>query len=151
MHDQYRVQVKAAQDQHDEQLQAIEENGRLCLTKFNQIQEDLRHRELLNHNKKVKALEKKNMELETIHGKMMDRVVDSHDNQLRYQKFEMGEQERKFQQEMELKETEVKTLRDIGIKLKVEHDAKVHKLEEDNKVLKSQVERFKVNSKLKQN
>ena len=115
-------------------------NGRLSLTKFNQIQEELRRVEWLNHNNKVKALEKKNMELEMMHGKMMDRVVDSHNNQLRYQKFEMGEQERKFQQEMELKETEVKELkelRDIGIKtaemVNIEHNAMVHKLKKDNK------------------
>ena len=114
----------------------------------------MRRVELLDHNKKVKALENKNMELETMYGKMMDRVVDSHENQMRYQKFEMGEQERKFQQEMELKETEVKELkelRDIGIetaeRVKVEHDARVHKLEEDIKVLKSQVEHFNVDSK----
>ena len=81
----------------------------------------------------------------------MDRLVDCQDNQLRHQKFEMGEQEKKFQQEMELKEIAVKELKeqnDIGIetaeRVKDEHDEKVHKLEEDNKVLKSQVERLKV-------
>ena len=52
-------------------------------------------------------------------------------------------------EEMQIKEVkEMKEAMDIGVeKLKVEHDAKVHKLEEDNKVLKSQVERFKVDSK----
>ena len=176
-------------------MQAIEENGRLSLTKFNQVQEELRRGELLNHNKKVKALEKKNTEQEKKHARMimmLDRVVDSQDNQLKHQKFEMGEQLREHTQELqdlkELKEKEVKELKelrvkelkeqkelrerelreveveqgrkhsqevkemkeamDIGVeKLKVEHDAKVHKLEEDNKVLKSQVERFKVDSK----
>ena len=138
---------------------------------------------MVNHNRKVTALEKKNMDQETKHARMitmMDRVVDSQDNQLRHQKFEMGEQEKKFQQEMndmkevgveqlrehtqevkDLKEVEVEQERkhsqqlqemlDIGVetaeRLKVEHDAKVHKLEEDNKVLKSQVERFKVDLK----
>ena len=179
IHDQHRLHVQAVQDQHDEQLQAIEENGRLSPTKFTQVQEELRRVELLDHNKKVKALEKKNTEQEKKHVRvllMMDRVVDSQENLLRHQKFEMGEQDRKHSQEMkemdvkqvkELKEMDVKQvkeleemdvkqlkelkeLRDIGIetaeRVKVEHDAKVHKLEEENKVLKSQVERFKADS-----
>ena len=104
--------------------------------------------ELLDHNKKVKALENKNMELETMYGKMMDGVVDSHENQMRYQKFEMGEQERKFQQEMELKETEVKELKELRETEMKElgelKETEVKKLKEDNKVLKSEVERFKV-------
>ena len=123
----------------------------------------------------MKALEKKNTDQERKHARMitlMDRVVDSQDNQLRHQKFEMGE----LQQEMkdmkveqlrehtqdvkelkdlkELREIEVKEqkeMTDIGEetaeRLKVEHDEKVHKLEEDNKDLKSQVERFKENGK----
>ena len=141
-----------------------------------QTMEDLRRGELINHKKKVKALEKKNMDQETKHVRMimmMDRVVDSQDNQLRHQKFEMGELEKKFQQEMkelkELKEEEMKELKEMEVKevnelklevkvvkemmevgvetaerLKVEHDAKVHQLQEDNKVLKSQVEHMKV-------
>ena len=116
---------------------------------------------------------------------MLDRVADSQDNQLRHQKFEMGdgrwemvkeqkievkeqkevvvEQERKHSQELqemdvqkakelkELKEKQVKEMKemmDIGEetaeRLKVEHDAKVHKLEEDNKDLKFKLERFNV-------
>ena len=63
--------MQAVQDQHNEQLQAIEENGRLSPTKFNQVQEELRRGELLNHNKKVKALEKKNTEQEKNHAKMI--------------------------------------------------------------------------------
>ena len=90
IHDQHRLHVQAVQDQHDEQLQAIEENGRLSPTKFNQVQEELRRGELLNHNKKVKALEKKNTDQEKKHARMimmLDRVVDSQDNQLKHQKF----------------------------------------------------------------
>ena len=94
---------------------------------------------------------------------MMDRVVDSQDKQLRHQKFEMGEQEKKFQQDVkELKEVgivqlreqemkhrlEMKELKELGVetteRLKVEHDAKVDKLEQENKVLKSEVERLKL-------
>ena len=109
IHDQYRLDVQAVQDQHDDQLQAIEENGRLSPTKFNQVQEELRLGEMLcNHNKKVKALEKKNTDQEKKHARMimmLDRVVDSQDNQLKHQKFEMGEQLREHTQELkELKE-----------------------------------------------
>ena len=127
-------------------MKAIEENGRLSPTKFNQVQEDIRKVELLNHNKTVKALEKKNREQEKNHARMItmmdrwERVVDSQANRLKNQKFEKGEQEKQFQQEMGLKEIEVKELkelRDIGIetaeKVKIEHDAVVQKLEEDNK------------------
>ena len=59
----------------------------------------------------MKALEKKNTDQETKHVRMitmLDKVVDSQDNQLRHQKFEMGEQERKFEQEM--KDMKVKKL-----------------------------------------
>ena len=52
----------------------------------------------------MKALEKKNTEQETKHARMimlLERVVDCQENQIRHQKFEMGEQEKKFQQEME--------------------------------------------------
>ena len=42
---------------------------------------------------------------------------------------------------------EMKELMDIRTKLKVDHDEKMQKLEEDNKVLKYQVECFKVGSK----
>ena len=116
IHDRHRLHVQAVQDQHNEQLQAIEENGRLSPTKFNQVQEEIRQGELLNHKKTVKALERKNTELEKKHVRMitmLDRVVDSQENQLNYQKFEMGEQERKFQQEMKLKEIEVKELKEL--------------------------------------
>ena len=84
IHDQHRLHVQAVQDQHDEQLQAIQANGRLSPTKFNQVQDELRRVELLNHNKKVKVLERKNTDLETMYARMvtmMDRVVDSQDNQ----------------------------------------------------------------------
>ena len=40
-------------------------------TKFNQVQEEIRRAELLNHNKTGKALEKKNKEQETDHAKMI--------------------------------------------------------------------------------
>ena len=55
---------------------------------------DLRRGGLINHKKKVKALERKNTDLETKHARMimmLDRVADSQDNQLRHQKFEMGD------------------------------------------------------------
>ena len=150
----------------------------LSPTKFNQVQEDIRKVELLNHNKTVKALEKKNREQEKNHARMItmmdrwERVVDSQANRLKNQKFEKGEQEKQFQQEMglkeievkelkELKEIEVKELKEVQDKqdrqhsqelkelrdirnetterVKLEHDAKVHKLEEENKVLKNQL------------
>ena len=116
----------------------------------------------------MKALERKNSDLEKDHARMitvMGRVVNSQDKQLKHQRFEMGEQERRFQQVMELKETEMKELKELwetelkeerrqsqemkelDVKKVKEHDAKVHKLEEDNKVLKSQVESLKVDSK----
>ena len=54
----------------------------------------------------------------------------------------------------ELWETELKEerrqsqeMKELDVKKVKEHDAKVHKLEEDNKVLKSQVESLKVDSK----
>ena len=139
----------------------------------------------------MKALEKKNTEQETKHARMimlLERVVDCQENQIRHQKFEMGEQEKKFQQEMEdmqevgavqlreqemehrareqeqemehrareqeqesqsrAREQELKEMMEVGAetaeRLKVEHDAKVHKLEEDNKVLKFEIEQLKV-------
>ena len=127
IHDQHRLNVQAVQDQHDEQLQAIEENGRLSPTKFNQVQEELRRVELLDHNKKVKALEKKNTEQEKKHARMimmLDRVVDSQDNQLKHQKFETGEQLREHTQELkELKEQ--KELREKEVKeVEVEQERK---------------------------
>jgi len=187
--DQHRANIRAVQDQHDEQL---EEGERLSPREELQNMKDLRRGELLNHKKKVKALEKKHARMIT----MLDRVVDSQDNQLRHQKFEMGElqqevkemkevgveqlrelkehtqeakelrievkeqkkvvieQERKHCQELK----EMKEIMDIGEKtaerlkvendaMKVEHDARVHKLEEDNKDLKSQVARFNVDWK----
>ena len=161
IHDQYRDQVQAAENQHDEQVKAIEENGRLSPTKFKLVQEDLRRRELLNHNKTVRELEKKNMDQETMHArriKSLDRVVECQDNQLINQKFKMGEQLREHAQEVkemdvkkakelkEQKEMQMKEVKEMKEMMKVEHDAKVHKLEEENKVLKSQVERFKVDS-----
>ena len=92
IYDQHRLHVRAVQDQHDEQLQAIEKNGRLSPTKFNQVQEEIRQGELLDHNKTVKSLERKNTEQEKKHVRMitmLDRVVDCQDNQLKHQKFEM--------------------------------------------------------------
>ena len=182
------VRIRAVQDQHDDQLE--EEEG-LSPGKKLQNMKDLRRGGLINHKKKVKALERKNTDLETKHARMimmLDRVADSQDNQLRHQKFEMGdgrwemvkeqkievkeqkevvvEQERKHSQELqemdvqkakelkELKEKQVKEMKemmDIGEetaeRLKVEHDAKVHKLEEDNKDLKFKLERFNVHWK----
>ena len=88
INDQHRVHVQAVHDQHDEQLQAIEVNRKLCPTNVNwQNMEDLRRGELLNHNKKVNALEKKNTDQETQHVRMitmLDKVVDSQDNQLKH-------------------------------------------------------------------
>ena len=116
INNQHRLHLQAVQDQHNKQLLAIEENGRLSPTKFNQVQEEIRQGELLDHKKTVKALERKNTEQEKDHArmiKMLDRVVNSQENQLKHQRFEMGEQERKFQQEMELKEIEVKELKEL--------------------------------------
>ena len=118
--DQDRLHVRAVQDQHDEQLE--EEEERLSPSEELQNMKDLRRGELRDHKKKMKDQETKHARMVM----MLDRVVDSQDNQLRHQKFEMGE----LQQEMK--------------DMKVEHDEKVHKLEEDNKDLKSQVERSKV-------
>ena len=118
IHAQHRLHLQAVQDQHNKQLLAIEENGRLSPTKFNQVQEEIRQGELLDHNKTVKALEKKNTEQEKKHARMimmLDRVVDCQDNQLKHPKFEMGEQERNFQQEMELKEIEMKELKEVEV------------------------------------
>ena len=39
IHDHYRLH---GQDQYEEQVQAIQENGRLSPTKFDQVQEDIR-------------------------------------------------------------------------------------------------------------
>ena len=83
--------------------------------------------------------------------------------EVKEQKEVVVEQERKHSQELqemdvqkakelkELKEKQVKEMKemmDIGEetaeRLKVEHDAKVHKLEEDNKDLKFKLERFNV-------
>ena len=64
---------------------------------------------MLDHNTKVKALERKNSDLEKDKVRMvtvMGRVVDSQENQLKHQ-------ERRFQQVMELKETEMKELKEL--------------------------------------
>ena len=66
------------------------------------------------------------------------------------QKEQRDEQEKKHSQELKEMVKRVKELKEVmdtGIELKVKHNAKVHKLEEDNKVLKSQVQSFKVNLK----
>ena len=116
-------------DEHDKQVQAIKESGRLSPTKFTQlVQEELRRRELLNHNKKVEALEKKNAEQETKHVRMikvMNRLVDCQANHLRHQKFEMGDMKEK----MELKEIEVKEkkeLRETEVKEQKEEQERKH-------------------------
>ena len=155
IHDQYRDQVEAAENQHDEQVKAIEENGRLSPTKFKLVQEEIRRRELLNHNKTVRELEKKNTDQEAMHArriKVLDRVVKCQDNQLKNQLFEMGEQEKELNElrQIEVKEAELEQgrkhtheLKEMKEMMNVEYK---HKLEEDNKVLKSQVERLKVDS-----
>ena len=104
----------------------IDEKGKLSLPKLKQDQKDLRQGELLNHNKKVKALERKNKDQETRHGrmiKMLERVVDCQDNQLKHQKFETGEQQKKLQQE-------ITNMKKVGIKQDMEHRHDMRKMKE---------------------
>ena len=122
----------------------IDEKGKLSLPKLKQDQKDLRQGELLNHNKKVKALERKNKDQETRHGrmiKMLERLVDCQDNQLKHQKFETGEQEKKLQQEItDLKEVgvkqemehrdEMKEMMEIGVKQEMEHRDEMKEMKE---------------------
>ena len=85
----------------------------------------------------------------------MKELKELREMEVKEQKEVEVQQERKHSQElqeMELKEMEVKELmelRNTGIetawRVKVQHDAKVHKLEEDIKVLKSQKSQRKGN------
>ena len=155
---QHKIHVQAVRDKHDEQMLAIGEKGKPCPTlKALQNVEERRQEELLNHNKKVKELEKTNADQETKHTRLVTqqgKVISCQDNQLQYQKFQLGEQRKELKQEIEdMKEDGVEQLREQEKEVKelkmevkqmkemihrLEKDNK--KLEEENKALLSQVE-----------
>ena len=161
---QHKIHVQAVRDKHDEQMLAIGEKGKPCPTlKALQNVEERRQEELLNHNKKVKELEKTNADQETKHTRLVTqqgKVISCQDNQLQYQKFQLGEQKKEWKQEIEdMKEDGVEQLREQEkevkeLKMELKQvkemmEAKVHKLDEDkkkleeeNKALLSQVKRM---------
>ena len=150
---QHKIHVQAVRDKHDEQMLAIGESPTL---KALQNVEERRQEELLNHNKKVKELEKTNADQETQHTRMVTqqgKVIRCQDNQLQYQKFQLGEQKQEIEDMKEdvvelliEQKKEVKEVKELKMELKqvkemmhrLEEDNK--KLEEENKVLLSQVE-----------
>ena len=157
---QHKIHVQAIRDKHDEQMLAIGESPTL---KALQNVEERRQEELLNHNKKVKELEKTNADQETKHTRLVTqqgKVISCQDNQLQYQKFQLGEQRKELKQEIEdMKEDGVEQLREQEkevkeLKMELKQvkemmEAKVHKLDEDkkkleeeNKALLSQVKRM---------
>ena len=114
---QHKIHVQAVRDKHDEQMLAIGEKGKPCPTlKALQNVEERRQEEQFTHNKKVKELEKTNADQETKHNRMVtqqDKVISCQDNQLRYQKFQLGEQKKEWKQEIEdMKEGGVEQLRE---------------------------------------
>ena len=154
---QHKIHVQAVRDKHDEQMLAIGEKGKPCPTlKALQNVEERRQEELLNHNKKVKELEKTNADQETQHTRMVTqqgKVIRCQDKQLQYQKFQLGEQKQEIEDMKEdvvelliEQKKEVKEVKELKMELKqvkemmhrLEEDNK--KLEEENKVLLSQVE-----------
>ena len=161
---QHKIHVQAVRDKHDEQMLAIGEKGKPCPTlKALQNVEERRQEELLNHNKKVKELEKTNADQETKHTRLVTqqgKVISCQDNQLQYQKFQLGEQRKELKQEIEdMKEDGVEQLREQEkevkeLKMELKQvkemmEAKVNKLDEDkkkleeeNKALLSQVKRM---------
>ena len=150
---QHKIHVQAIRDKHDEQMLAIGESPTL---KALQNVEERRQEELLNHNKKVKELEKTNADQETQHTRMVTqqgKVIRCQDKQLQYQKFQLGEQKQEIEDMKEdvvelliEQKKEVKEVKELKMELKqvkemmhrLEEDNK--KLEEENKVLLSQVE-----------
>ena len=147
---QHKIHVQAVRDKHDEQMLAIGESPTL---KALQNVEERRQEELLNHNKKVKELEKTNADQETQHTRMVTqqgKVIRCQDKQLQYQKFQLGEQKQEIEDmkedAVELLIEQKKEVKELKMELKqvkemmhrLEEDNK--KLEEENKVLLSQVE-----------
>ena len=147
---QHKIHVQAVRDKHDEQMLAIGESPTL---KALQNVEERRQEELLNHNKKVKELEKTNADQETQHTRMVTqqgKVIRCQDNQLQYQKFQLGEQKQEIEdmkedvvellieQKKEVKELKMELKQVKEMMHRLEEDNK--KLEEENKVLLSQVE-----------
>ena len=150
---QHKIHVQAVRDKHDEQMLAIGEKGKPCPTlKALQNVEERRQEELLNHNKKVKELEKTNADQETQHTRMVTqqgKVIRCQDNQLQYQKFQLGEQKQEIEdmkedvvelieQKKEVKELKMELKQVKEMMHRLEEDNK--KLEEENKALLSQVE-----------
>ena len=146
---QHKIHVQAIRDKHDEQMLAIGESPTL---KALQNVEERRQEELLNHNKKVKELEKTNADQETQHTRMVTqqgKVIRCQDNQLQYQKFQLGEQKQEIEdmkedvvelieQKKEVKELKMELKQVKEMMHRLEEDNK--KLEEENKALLSQVE-----------
>ena len=147
---QHKIHVQAVRDKHDEQMLAIGESPTL---KALQNVEERRQEELLNHNKKVKELEKTNADQETQHTRMVTqqgKVIRCQDKQLQYQKFQLGEQKQEIEdmkedvvellieQKKEVKELKMELKQVKEMMHRLEEDNK--KLEEENKVLLSQVE-----------
>ena len=146
---QHKIHVQAVRDKHDEQMLAIGESPTL---KALQNVEERRQEELLNHNKKVKELEKTNADQETQHTRMVTqqgKVIRCQDNQLQYQKFQLGEQKQEIEdmkedvvelieQKKEVKELKMELKQVKEMMHRLEEDNK--KLEEENKALLSQVE-----------
>ena len=150
---QHKIHVQAVRDKHDEQMLAIGEKGKPCPTlKALQNVEERRQEELLNHNKKVKELEKTNADQETQHTRMVTqqgKVIRCQDNQLQYQKFQLGEQKQEIEdmkedvvelieQKKEVKELKMELKQVKEMMHRLEEDNK--KLEEENKALLSKVE-----------
>ena len=152
---QHKIHVQAVRDKHDEQMLAIGESPTL---KALQNVEERRQEELLNHNKKVKELEKTNADQETKHTRLVTqqgKVISCQDNHLQYQKFQLGEQKQEIEDmkedvvELIEQKKEVKELKMELKQVKEMMEAKVHKLDEDkkkleeeNKALLSQVKRL---------
>ena len=146
---QHKIHVQSIRDKHDEQMLAIGESPTL---KALQNVEERRQEELLNHNKKVKELEKTNADQETQHTRMVTqqgKVIRCQDNQLQYQKFQLGEQKQEIEdmkedvvelieQKKEVKELKMELKQVKEMMHRLEEDNK--KLEEENKALLSQVE-----------
>ena len=146
---QHKIHVQAVRDKHDEQMLAIGEKGKPCPTlKALQNVEERRQEELLNHNKKVKELEKTNADQETKHTRLVTqqgKVISCQDNQLQYQKFQLGEQKKEWKQEIEdMKEDGVEQLREQEkevkeLKMEVKQMKEMmHRLEKDNKKLEEE-------------
>ena len=138
---QHKIHVQAIRDKHDEQMLAIGESPTL---KALQNVEERRQEELLNHNKKVKELEKTNADQETQHTRMVTqqgKVIRCQDNQLQYQKFQLGEQKQEIEDMkedvVELLIEQKKEVKELKMELKQVKEM-MHRLEEDNKKLEEE-------------